>query len=247
MPKENPFLNIGFNVLLPVLILSKAQKWVPIELSPALVLLIALSFPFFYGLKDFIRQKKINIFSVIGLVGTALTGGLALLQLKGIYFALKEAGIPLALSAFGVLSVVFKKPIMRWLIIESSLFRKDLIQQKLQENNTQAPFNKLMNQSTIYLSLSFVLSAVLNFIIALWIFKDMDSSLKEPAKAEILNKQIADMTWMGYLFIALPLTVVTVALMAWIVKKLKLLTGLNLEELIQLPAPKRESDRSAAR
>ena len=233
MPKENPFLNIGFNVLLPVLILNKAQKWTAIELSPVLILLIALAFPFCYGLKDLILQKKINVFSVIGLVGTALTGGLALLKLKGIYFALKEAGIPLALAAFGMASVWFKKPLMRWLIFESSLFQKERIQEKLQEKQTQTPFNQLMNQSTMALSLSFVLSALLNFIVALWVFKDIDSSLSELAQTEILNKQIADMTWMGYLFIALPLTLVMGALMLWIVKKLKLLTGLELEELMK--------------
>ena len=243
MSKENPLLNIGFNVILPVLILSKAQKWISIELSPALILLIALSFPFFYGLKDFIIQKKINFFSVIGLIGTGLTGGFALLQFKGIYFALKEAGIPLILAALGIASVFLKKPVMRWLIFESSFFHKDLIKQKLQINNKQASFNKLMNQASILLSLSFILSAVLNFIIALLVFKDIDSTLNDQAQAELLNKQVADMTWMGYIFIAIPLTLVTAGLMIWIVKQLKLLTGLKLEELIKSP-PSKNNDLS---
>ena len=37
---------------------------------------------------------------------------------------------------------------------------------------------------------------------------------------------------MGYVFIALPLTVVTGFLFWWILKQLKLLTGLSLEELV---------------
>ena len=230
--KENPFLNLGFNIVFPVLILNKAENFISVENSAVFILILALAFPFLYGLKDFIQNKKINWLSVIGLVSILLTGGLALLKLEGIYFAIKEAGIPLLLALIAVFSVFFKKPLAYILIFKSSLFNTELIQSHLQLNNNEKQFKRLMIHSTLFLSASFILSAILNFLIAIFVFKDIDPQLTESAKELLINKQVADMTWMGYVFIALPLTVVTVFLFWWILKRLKFLTGLTLEELI---------------
>ena len=235
--KENPLLSLGFNILLPVIILNKAQVFS--NLSAVSVLIIALSFPLSYGLADFIRIKKINTISLIGLISIALTGGLALLQLEGIYFAIKEGLIPLLFAFFTLGTIAFKKPLASLLIFKSSLFDTKLIQSKLIDNNKEKDFKKLMNVSTLVLSGSFVLSAILNFVIALFVFTDIDPLLGEELKRQTLNQQVADMTWMGYVFIALPLTFITGFLLWWILKQLKSLTGLSLEELI--PQMKKQS------
>ncbi len=230
--KENPFYNLGFNIVLPVVVLNKGQQFISSESAPVYVLLIALAFPFLYGLKDFIIARKINAVSLIGLVSIALTGGLALLQLEGIYFAIKEGAIPMVLAFVALGSIFLKKPLAELFVFKTSLFDTDLIKNKLEENNKEKDFEKLMNTSTLALSGSFVLSAVLNFVIAIWVFKDIDPQLDEETKRQLINEQVADMTWMGYVFIALPLTFITVFLLWWILKKLKILTGLSLEELI---------------
>ena len=230
--KENPFLNLGFNIILPVLILNKGQNFITVENSAVFILILSLAFPFFYGLKDFIWDKKINWLSVIGLLSILLTGGLALLKLEGIYFAIKEAGIPLILAIIFAGSVIFKKPLAYIFIFKSSLFDIERIQSQLSINNNEKKFKSLMNKATLFLSASFVLSAILNFFIAIFVFKDIDPQLTESSKELIINKQVADMTWMGYVFIALPLTFVTAFLLWWILKQLKFLTGLSLEELI---------------
>ena len=230
--RENPIYNLGFNILLPVIILNKGQNFFSSEQAPLYTLIIALLFPFLYGLKDFITQKKINSISVIGLVSIALTGGLALLQLEGLYFAIKEAAIPLILAFVTIGSVFFQKPLASLFILKSSLFDKQKIEEKLQANNNEEKFKKLMNTSTFVLSASFVLSAILNFIIAFHVFKDIDPNMKENLRQQLINEQVADMTWMGYVFIALPLTFITGFLLWWVIKQLKILTGLNLEELL---------------
>ena len=230
--KENPIYNLGFNIILPVIVLNKGQIFFSSAEAPIYVLIIALSFPFLYGLKDFIIAKKINFISLIGLIGIALTGGLALLQLEGIYFAVKEAAIPLALAFVAVGSIFFKKPLASLFIFKSALFDIKKIKEKLQENKKEKHFEKLMNFSTLGISVSFVLSAILNFIIAVFVFKDIDPAMDEELKRQVINEQIADMTWMGYVFIALPLTLITGFLLWWILKQLKTLTGLSLEELV---------------
>ena len=239
MKKENPFLNLGFNIVLPVFILNKGAQFIPIENPAVFILLLALAFPLLYGLKDFIQAGKINWISVIGLASILLTGGLALLKLEGIYFALKEAGIPLLLAFVFVGSLFLKKPLAYVLIFKSSLFNTELIRSRLQAGGYEKKFKSLMISSTWLLAFSFVLSAVLNFVIALRVFKDIDPQLAESAKELLINKQVADMTWMGYVFIALPLTIVTGALFWWILKQLKLLTGLSLEELVPQMASKK--------
>lgn len=230
--KENPFLSLGINIILPVLILNKAQKFFPQDLSPALILLLALAFPFLYGFKDFITKKTINFMSVVGIISVALTGGFALLKLKGIYFAIKEAAVPLIFAVMALGSIFLKRPLVKWFLFKSSLFDSQLIKDRLELNYKVKDFEKLMNHSTLWLTASFVLSAILNFFIALFVFTDVDSSLDKTHQAEILNKQVADMTWMGYVFIAIPLTIVTGLLMFWIVKKLKLFTGLSFEQML---------------
>ena len=230
--KENPLFNLGFNIILPVIILNKGQNFIPFEPAPVWTLIIALAFPFVYGLRDFIKAKKINFISVIGLISVALTGGLALLQLEGIYFAIKEAGVPLILAFIALGSVFVKKPLVSFLIFKSSLFDNDLIKSKLLSHNKERDFDRLMNSSTFILSGSFILSAVLNFVIALFVFKNIDPALEGGTRTQIINEQVADMTWMGYVFIALPLTFVMGFLLWRILNQLKSLTGLSLEELI---------------
>ena len=241
--RENPIYNLGFNILLPVIILNKGQSFFSSEKAPIYTLLIALLFPFLYGLKDFITEKKINWISVIGLISVALTGGLALLQLEGIYFAIKEAAIPLILAFITIGSIFFQKPLASLLILKSSLFDKQKIEERLEETKTEREFKKLMNISTLILSASFVLSAILNFLIAVYVFKDRNPNMEENLKRQMINEQVADMTWMGYVFIALPLTLIMAFLFWWILKKLKVLTGLSLEELVPQMKVSNKNDR----
>ena len=235
--KENPLWNILFNIILPVMILNKGHKFFP-EDGHLYALLIALACPFFYGAKDYFQNRHINKISILGLSGTALTGGLALLQPAGIFFAVKEALIPLLIALFTAGSVFYKKPLMSFLIFQSSLFRKDVILLKLSSAGREKDFKALLNLTTFYLAGSFVLSAVLNFLIALWIFKDIDPSLGPEEKSQILNTQIADMTWMGYVLIALPLSLITGGIFWFLIKRLREMTGLSFNELVSSGAPK---------
>ncbi len=229
--KENPLLSLGFNIILPVFILNQGQNFFPAETAPLYALIIALAFPFGYGLKDLIIRKKLNAISSIGLVSIALTGGLALFQFQGIYFAIKEASIPLILAFVAWASIFFKKPLASLLIFKSSLFDTALIKSRLKAHNREKDFRQVMNISTWALGGSFVLSAILNFVIAFFVFAEKPF-MGEDQKRQMINEQVADMTWMGYVFIALPLTFITGFLLLWILKRLKNLTGLSLNELI---------------
>src|SRR5690606_26710106 len=90
--KENILANILLNIIIPTLILTKLSG--DQHLGAQLAVVIALAFPLLYGLRDFIRRRKINLFSALGFISILLTGGISLLKLDPQYIAIKEAAIP---------------------------------------------------------------------------------------------------------------------------------------------------------
>ena len=56
------------------------------------------------GLWDLKKKGKVNPISVLGLANVGLTGTLGYVQAEGIWFAVKEAGIPLLI---GTLYIVY--------------------------------------------------------------------------------------------------------------------------------------------
>lgn len=230
--KESFLWNLLCNIILPVLILNKAHSFFPSN-GEQYSLILALAFPFGYGLREYIAAKTINTLSAIGLVSVLLTGGLALMKLEGIFFAIKEALIPLIIALFILCSVFFyKKPLLYIVLIKSPLFKSQLILDRVKTGGKESQFNRLMKTGTLWLSGSFLLSAILNFVIAFFVFTDIDIKLSPEKRSQILNEQIADMTWMGYIMIALPLSILMIALIWYLTKQLKKITDLTLEEII---------------
>src|SRR5690625_3325418 len=86
--RENIFLNLALNLLVPVLLLKKGATWLP-ALSPVQVLLVALLFPTIYFIYDFYKRRKYNFISILGFASILLTGGIGLLQLNPIWVAVK--------------------------------------------------------------------------------------------------------------------------------------------------------------
>jgi len=118
-PKENPFVSLILNVVLPGLILTQLSK--PERLGPLAALFVAISLPIGYGIYDAIRRKKLNFFSVVGFISTLLTGVLSFPK-DPIWFASKEAVIPLVFAGALLASHKTKKPLIRMF-----LWNKDML------------------------------------------------------------------------------------------------------------------------
>lgn len=229
---KDQLLNIAINILLPVLVLNQLGKRLG-EDGPLYALIIAVSIPFSYGVHELMKTKKFNIFSILGLVNILLTGGLALLQLEGFWFAVKEAAFPLAIGIGVLISAFTSKPLIRLFILNDTVFDVELINNKLLEKGTENNFNKKLKTSTIYLSFSFYLSALLNYLLAIYIFVDIPASLSDLERSQVLNDQIAKMTWLSYFVILIP-TMIVLALIMWHVSKiLKDNTGLSINHLMR--------------
>ncbi|MDR1435319.1 MAG: hypothetical protein LBI77_02850 [Puniceicoccales bacterium] len=220
---ENPWLNLGFNIILPTLIMSKADDWLGIK--PTLALIIALLFPFTYGLLDFIKSKKCNVFSIVGFFSVSLTGIIGLLQLPKEYIAIKEAFMPALLGIIVFISAFTRYPLIRALLYNDTLMNIDLINGRLKKQKAEEILGKLLSVSTLKFSLSFLLSAVLNYFLARYFIHS------ETGTAEF-NKELARMTFWSYPTIVLPCTILLIAILMGLLKRLEKLTGLNWEEML---------------
>ena len=219
--QENQFQSLLFNIVIPVLILNKGSNY----LGTTNALLIALAFPISYGLYDWYQRKKANYISLLGLLNVGLTGGLALSGLTGIWFAVKEAAFPALIGIFVLGSAFTKKPFISSVFLNEQFIRVQIIEDKVAEFGKQVEMEKLLKLSTILLSLSFALSAYLNFALAQYVFKPIDQA--SPQAAEMLNQQIAQMTSWSFVVIMIPTITFLSGVYWYFMTRLTKITGLS--------------------
>ncbi|MCK6597265.1 MAG: hypothetical protein L6Q37_02790 [Bdellovibrionaceae bacterium] len=227
--KENPFINILFNILIPIMILNKGSKY----FTPTNALILALAFPIIYGIYDYWKQRKTNYISILGIINVGFTGSLALLHIEGLWFAVKEAAFPLLVGSFVFFSAFTKNPFIKTLFLNPQVLNMDLITHSISSNEKEKEFEHLLILGTKLLSLSFVLSAVLNFILASNIFSPIDIALVGDARTQALNEQIATMTKWSFAVIMLPSMIALMGILFFIINKLKHITGLTQEQLFK--------------
>jgi hypothetical protein len=226
--RENPLINLLANVVLPVFILNKLSKY-----NPVAALALALLFPLGYGGWSYYKSKKINYISLLGLLNTLFTGGFALMKFEGIWFAVKEAGFPFLIGCFVFLSSFKSNPFLGFILVDTGALNTEDIYAGLDASGTRADFLGLLQRSTFFFSLTFFMSAALNFILAYNIFVKIPIHLTEAGQSEMLNEQIARMTWMGYVVIFVPSIILFFIIMFFFFRKLGRLCGLSFEKMIK--------------
>jgi intracellular septation protein A len=225
--QENALANLLLNVLLPVTILSYCSKetgWYGI--GPKWALIVSVALPVGYQIYDWFQRRKINTFSIIGMVSVLITGGLGLLKLNAQAFALKEAAIPLILGLIFIITHRTGKPLAKSLLINPDLMDVPKIDRALDTNEQRPAFNQLMWQTTLMLAGSFVLSAVLNYVLALYFLNG-----KEPG-SEAYTAAIGKITGWGFLVIGVPMMVCLVFAFMRLIKGLQKLTGLSQDDIM---------------
>lgn len=233
MKKENNGLkDLVINIVLPTLILNNMGKYLG-EHGAVKSLIIALAIPLGYAAWDLTKNGHKNIIAVIGFVSLILTGGLGLLKLEGIWFAVKEAGVPLIIGLITLASAFSRKPLVQLLIYNKAVMQTEKIKDALAQKQNEHLFQKLLKKTTFLLSLSFFVSSLVNYKLAINIFKEIPAHLTEAAKAELLNQQIAEMTWQGYVVMLIP-SILSMGLILWYLSKgIEKYTGYSFSEVIK--------------
>jgi lysylphosphatidylglycerol synthetase-like protein (DUF2156 family) len=219
----NALVNLIVNIVFPALILNKFSD--PEKLGPMYAFLVALSLPAIYGAWEFFTTRHHNFISILGFVSILLTGGLGLLQVDGIWFAAKEAAIPGLIALVTLGSIKTSKPLVKMILYNDRVINVSNVESALDSKGTRADFSKLMTKTTLILAASFVLSAILNFVLAVWI-------LKSPAGTKEFNEELAHMTALSYPVIVGPSILVMMLAVWMLIRGIKRLTGLEMERIL---------------
>lgn len=229
-PRENLLLNLACNVAAPTVILSKFSK--PEYFGPKGGLLVALAFPLAYGIYDLIRRRNFNFLSALGFVSTLATGGLGLLKLQPLWFAVKEATVPTLIGLMVLISHWCKRPLVRSMLFNDQVLNVPRIDAALEEKGQRPAFEALLGHSSWMLAGSFALSAVLNFALARFLIHS------QPDTPEF-NAELGQMTLWSWPVIALPSMAVMMSALWRLLKGVERLTGLSIDDMMHPPPEKK--------
>lgn len=217
------FSNLLFNIVIPVVILTKFSG--ETQLGPLWSIAVALAFPIGYGLWEMRLTGKVNGFSVLGVVSVVLTGGISLLQLDPKYIAIKEAAIPGIIGLAVIVSQKSHRSLVKILIFNEQIIRIEKVHSALSARGKNAEFEKRMTVVTYLVACSFFLSSVLNYVLAKIV-------LQSPPGTTAFSEELGRMTALSYPVIVIPSMVVLLGAIWYLFVQLKKLTGLPLEELM---------------
>jgi len=219
--RENLLFNLIFNIVVPVTILAKftGENY----LGPTYGLIIALAFPTLYFIYDLITRKKANIISIIGFVSVFLTGIFGVFKLPTEWIPFKYGAMPLVIAIAVLVSLKTSYPLVRKLLYNDEIIDTDRIAQLLEEKNNTKQFDKTLVNATYMLTASFLLSAVLNFILARML-------VVSPSGTTEFNEEVSRMILIHYPVIVLPCTIIMVVALFYLLRSVKKLTGIEKTE-----------------
>ena len=223
MKKSNPLVSIIVSIVIPAIILSKFSDESHLGVLPGF--LIALAFPIAQSLYELIKEKKIGFIAIVGLVSIFCTGIIGVLELPTEWLAYKEAAVPLLIGAAVVISLKTPYPLIKKLFYNKELMDVDKIEGILKEKACEDKFEKILRNSTYMVGASFLLSAILNFILTKII-------VHSPAGTEAFNQELGKLTALSYPVIALPSTIVMIIALLYLFKQMTKITGLTFDELM---------------
>lgn len=223
-PRQGGFSSIVFNILLPVVLLSQGDRF---SQNAAVILAVALAFPVGYFFWDFNRTRRANFISILGFVSVLLTGGVGLLQLPRFWFIIKETAIPLLIGLAVLGSLYTRYPLIRALVYSKELFDVEKISEHLEQRGTVKQMDQILRYSTALLSVSFFISAALNFVLASYFVKTEPKI--DPMQ---FNAEVGAMTGWSYLVIAVPSMLFMFGILYWVVKGIRQCSGLSFEEAL---------------
>jgi len=221
--RPNTLLELIYNIAIPSIILMKLSG--DEYLGSVYALILALLFPIGYCLYDFIKNKSMNFISLLGFLSTLLTGGIGLFALDVEWLAIKEAAIPSAIGIVVLISGFWGKPLIAKVLLNPIFFNLDLIYQTLSTQGETDQFKAKIQWANHLLSVTFVFSATMNYLLAKWI-------VVSPAGSTQFNEQLGEMTMLSYPVIAIPSMLMLMAIMFYVVRSVMKLTGLKLDQIL---------------
>ena len=222
--KNNPVIELLITLIIPSVILMKLST--PEYLGVVYALLLALAFPLFWGARDLLLRRKLNLFAALGLLSILFTGGIGLLELDTQWLAIKEAAVP-GLIGLGVfVSVYTRYPLVKVMLFSPALMNVELIQESLRQRGNDATFEVRLKLATWMLGATFAFSSVMNYFLATWI-------VTSPTGTVAFNEELGRMNLLSYPVIALPSMLMMAAVLYYLTRSIRELAGLNFTEALK--------------
>ncbi len=219
----NMLLELVLCVILPTLVLKYLSP--EDQLGPVYGLILGLSLPLGYGIYQFIKEKKFGFIPALGFISILLTSSIGLLELDSRYIAIKEAAIPLIIGVGTIFSLKTRYPLVKTFIYNDKILQIDKVDAALEKHQSQGLFEESLKVATYILAASFLLSAILNYVLAKII-------VTSPSGTPEFNDELGTMNLLSYPVITIPCVIVMIVAMMYLFKKIKKLTGLELEEIL---------------
>jgi hypothetical protein len=230
MKNQNPLMSLLVNIIIPVMILRYVTRYGGPH-GALIALLLALAVPLGYAIYDYTVCNNRNWMSAVGFVNILITGGLALSQASGFWFSVKEAAMPASLGLAIVITAFTDQPFLQTIFFNPQVMDVDRIHRIVDERQARPAFRKHLSQSTLLFATSFFVSAILNFILARHVFADIPATLSQIQRSEMLNHQLARMTSVSFMVVVGPLLVISGGVMWYLLRGLRDLTGLTIDEI----------------
>mgnify|MGYP003683238053 CR=1 FL=1 len=221
--RESMLLNLALNIIIPTVILTKLSG--DEHLGTQWAIVVALAFPILYGINDFRHNKKVNLFSALGVLSIVLTGGISLLELDPQYIVIKEAGVPALFGIATLISLRTRYPLVKTLLYNDKILQVDKVADALERTNNQNAFDGALVNASYLITLSFFVSSVLNYALAKYL-------LVSPPGTEAFNAELGKMTALSFPVIAVPATIMMMGALFYLFNQIKKLTELDLEDIL---------------
>ncbi len=228
-PKSGGFQDVLITVLIPAIIMTTLAK--EDRLGPTWALVLALAFPVVHGVRGVLRDGKLDWLPILGVVSVLLTGGLALLEVPKEYIVIKETGVPLVIGLVLLGFQLAGKPVVRWVL--SQVMDMERVAADYAAKGKEDAFRRDVMVFDYGYLLSFFVSAVLNYILAVVI---LESEPGTPAFTE----ELGYMTALSFPVISVPLMLITLGLLVFLWWRISRVTGNSVEDYLLLAqaAPK---------
>lgn len=221
--KPRPMIDLLVSIIIPSAILMKLSGSDDLGASGALI--SALVFPLSWGLFELLKYKKFNFIALLGLISVLLTGGIGLLKLDPQWLAIKEATIPGLIGIAVLISTYTRYPLIKTLLYNPSFMNVKKVQIKLTLNDNTRTFENRLQNATYWLSATFLFSAIMNYILAKWM-------VTSPTGSAAFNEELGQMTLLSYPVIAIPSTIMMMAIMYYLWRTIHDMTGLKFEDIL---------------
>jgi hypothetical protein len=212
------------SLIIPIIVMKKLSG--PEALGPLQGMLVALIFPLVHVGLELRRHRKLGFVPLLGVTNILLTGAFVIFEVGGVWFAVKEASVPLLIGIALFVSQKFEKPLVKAMFINDNVVNLPVVNEAIDRAGVRQQFEEEVNRAGYLIAFSFFISAVLNFAFAYFI-------VVSPPGTEAFNSEVGTMQASSFAAILLSCSSLMIYALYRVGNRLRKDTGLAWEQILK--------------